>query len=112
MPKDKIHMGLQASIALALVLTGCTDNEDQNQSAYDESSQNDNQIANEEFSQHTLMVDEYKCSGCGKCIRFDPDHFVFNGVSRKAEVISNKNLDTENLTLAIAVCRDRAISII
>lgn len=56
-----------------------------------------------------LKIIPERCTGCGKCIRFDTEHFSFNMTSRKAEVISNKNLDSENLKTAVSVCQTNAI---
>lgn len=54
-----------------------------------------------------LSVITNRCRGCGKCTRIDPEHFeMING---KSSVISTKNLDSQNLKLAINNCPDRAI---
>ena len=54
-----------------------------------------------------LSVLANRCRGCGKCARLDPKHFeMING---KSSVISTKNLDSQNLKLAINNCPDRAI---
>ena len=57
-----------------------------------------------------IIVDENSCIGCGACISIDPTHFNFSddGLS---DVISNENLDTEDLTNAIESCPTNAISI-
>jgi ferredoxin len=59
-----------------------------------------------------LVIAEHKCSGCGKCAQIDPEHFVYDRTMRKATVISTKNLNSPNLTVAVSICRDRAIELI
>lgn len=56
-----------------------------------------------------IIVDENACIGCGACISLDPEHFSFSdeGLS---EVISCKNLETEDLKNAIESCPTNAIS--
>lgn len=58
-----------------------------------------------------LQVDDNKCIGCGLCISTDSKHFDFNdeGLS---QVISNDNLDTDELKNAMANCPTEAIEII
>lgn len=49
-----------------------------------------------------LYVDPNRCRGCGRCATIDPEHFVLR--LKTAEVISQNNLDSEKLTLAINSC--------
>jgi len=56
-----------------------------------------------------LAIDPQRCSGCGKCAMVDSEHFEMLGV--KAVVVSSKNLSSNNLAMAINMCRDRAISL-
>lgn len=57
-----------------------------------------------------INVKEEQCIGCGACIAIDPEHFDFNddGLST---VISNENLESNNLTNAIESCPTSAINI-
>jgi ferredoxin len=73
--------------------------------------QNDDQSANENIRQQSLTVNEFRCSGCGRCAQMDPEHFSFNRSTRKAVVVSSENLDSRDLALAISICRDRAIDL-
>lgn len=59
-----------------------------------------------------LSINEYRCTGCGKCARIDSEHFSMDSAGRKAVVVSTDNLSSHNLTLAISICRDQAIEII
>lgn len=73
----------------------------------------DTQITDQSSSQisatKTLSVSPYKCIGCGKCVRTDPEHFSLSG--RTASVISNDNLTSSKLTSAIYNCPGDAISL-
>lgn len=57
----------------------------------------------------SLAVDPNRCRGCGKCTQIDPEHFRLNG--KVAEVISQENLSSKALLLAISACKDRAINL-
>lgn len=57
-----------------------------------------------------IVVDESKCIGCGACVGNDPEHFEFND-NGKSCVISNDNLDSEALHMAIDCCPTEAITI-
>ena len=50
------------------------------------------------------------CIGCGACVAIDSEHFDFNeeGLS---SVISNENIDTDEVKNAVASCPVNAISI-
>lgn len=54
-----------------------------------------------------LSVLTNRCRGCGRCTRLDPEHFELIG--GKASIISTKNLDSQNLKLAINNCPTQAI---
>ena len=50
------------------------------------------------------------CIGCGACVAIDEEHFDFNE-EQTSTVISNENLDTDELKNAIASCPVGAISL-
>ena len=56
-----------------------------------------------------ININKEACIGCGSCVAIDPLHFDFSdeGLS---EVISNENIDTDNVKNAIASCPTNAIS--
>ena len=56
-----------------------------------------------------LTVNE-SCIGCGACIAIDSEHFDFNDEGFSS-VISNDNLDTDELKNAISSCPVNAIKI-
>ena len=82
-----------------------TNNFDDTSSSNQNLKQSDEDINTTSF--HKLSVLTNRCRGCGKCTRLDPEHFeIING---KSSVISIKNLDSQNLKLAINNCPDQAI---
>ena len=50
------------------------------------------------------------CIGCGMCIAIDNEHFDFQ--DNLSHVISNENLESDNLKNAIASCPVGAINVI
>ena len=54
-----------------------------------------------------INVSKERCIGCGACVAIDPEHFEFN--DNKSSVISNENLESENLINAIESCPTSAI---
>ena len=55
-----------------------------------------------------LNVNEDACIGCGACVSIDPEHFDFND-NGLSSVISNDNIETEEVTNAIESCPTNAI---
>ena len=55
-----------------------------------------------------LYVNEDACIGCGACVSIDSEHFDFNdeGLSN---VISNENIESEDVVNAIESCPKNAI---
>jgi NAD-dependent dihydropyrimidine dehydrogenase PreA subunit len=66
-----------------LSLTGCT-NKDMgiNNQPPDNSGIKDDVTVNETEVQKTLTISDYKCTGCGKCVRVDSEHFSIDYASR------------------------------
>lgn len=58
-----------------------------------------------------IKVTLEQCIGCGACVAIDPEHFDFDDEGR-SNVISNENMENENLTNAIESCPTSAISIV
>lgn len=58
-----------------------------------------------------IYVDESKCIGCGACVGNDPEHFDF-GDNGKSVVISQENLESDALHMAIDCCPTSAISMV
>ena len=57
-----------------------------------------------------LIVND-NCIGCGACISIDEEHFDYND-DRLSHVISEENLDTEEVQMAINSCPVSAIELI
>lgn len=57
-----------------------------------------------------INVDQVKCIGCGACVGIDSEHFDFND-SGLSTVISQENLESEDLEQAVEGCPTGAISI-
>ena len=57
-----------------------------------------------------LVVDNIKCIGCGACVGIASDNFDFDD-SGLSEVISQDNLDSEEVKSAIESCPTGAISL-
>lgn len=58
-----------------------------------------------------INVSEERCIGCGACVAIDPEHFEFNDEG-KSSVITNENLESENLVNAIESCPTSAIEML
>ncbi len=58
-----------------------------------------------------INVSEERCIGCGACVAIDPEHFAFNDEG-KSSVVTNENLESENLVNAIESCPTSAIEMI
>lgn len=72
--------------------------------------QDNNIITSNQNIAKTITISE-RCRGCGKCVNIDPEHFTLNRTTKKSEVISQKNLNSNNLSSAIAMCPAGAITI-
>ena len=57
-----------------------------------------------------VRVNQDGCIGCGACIAIDSEHFDFDSDGRSC-VISNENLNSDDLSNAIESCPVAAISI-
>lgn len=98
----------------ALFLTGCNDEKEPTAKveSINEEPQNDSQPVvsdNEISNQQELVLDTNKCIGCGKCAKIATANFKMNG--RKAEIISQENLENENVQKAIESCPVNAIKL-
>ncbi len=57
-----------------------------------------------------VNVSKDRCIGCGACVAIDPEHFEFDDEG-KSSVISNENLESDNLVNAIESCPTSAIEL-
>lgn len=58
-----------------------------------------------------INVSQDRCIGCGACVAIDPEHFEFNDEG-KSSVVTNENLESENLVNAIESCPTSAIEMV
>ena len=56
-----------------------------------------------------LYVNKEACIGCGACVAIDSEHFDF-GDDNLSEVISQENIESENVKNAMASCPTGAIN--
>ncbi len=58
-----------------------------------------------------IVINKNQCLCCGSCVGLDNEHFDFVD-DRFPEVISNENLESNDLNNAICACPTEAISIV
>ena len=133
--KKQIAIGSIAIASSAILLTGCTNNNNQNINTIIPESEINTQKNNKTEEQNlnandlesktantdstidsvksvkTKLSISSRCIGCGKCTMIDPAHFSSNGRGQKPTVVSQDNLDSSNLQRAIDNCPAGAISI-
>lgn len=105
----KIYLLFLMSIFVLNILTGCSS----------QSTKSDNESKKENGDTPVAAKDNIKthlsigsgCIGCNLCIRIDQEHFDFNKNSHIPKVISQTNLSSKNLQVAVNNCRVRAIII-
>lgn len=51
----------------------------------------------------------HRCTACGRCSLFDPEHFMDMGRGSMPKIISQDNLESLNLQKAIKACPANAI---
>jgi len=109
--KIKYIFSAIAGLFLLSLLSACSD-QAAITSSVNRNKSNSEELLNTGIDSRQLSIIEHRCSGCGKCVRVDPEHFSLDNTSRKAEIISNKNLSSSNLSVAISICRDQAIELL
>lgn len=120
-----IIVGFLAVVMVILIFSIYNINKDKtdniNNSSVVENSDNINSRNSTNIKQENAIVDtkvidkrisiSQRCRGCVKCINIDPEHFTLNQTTGKAEVISQNNLESNNLKMAISMCPAEAITI-
>lgn len=110
--KSKKSLSAFPVFVLLFSLSGCSGNNSANtETGLNNQNNQDSATITQTAAEKTLKITDYRCNGCGRCTQIDPEHFVFNNNIRKAEVISTQNLNSQNLTMAVSVCRERAIEL-
>ncbi len=57
----------------------------------------------------TIVIDSYRCSGCGTCTEMCPSVFVLNPLTEKAELIVPDQAVTAAILEAAAFCPEKCI---
>lgn len=106
-----IYYGIIPISLLILVLTVILtkDYQNENKTIISQNTNKEQIISDNVVNNQVLTVLPDRCRGCGKCAIIDPAHFQMSG--RVATVISQNNLNSDSLLMAISNCRDRAISL-
>ena len=104
-------LALAPLLLAAMALTGCARNDSASGGTDTAGDQVSDQAVSSAPSSQTLQIEANRCTGCGKCARFDAEHFSFNPATGRAQVISQSNLATASLDMAIAACQTRAITL-
>lgn len=107
--KKTIPVCLATLIALP-TLSGCANQDDATIQTNDQQD-SDNLTSISNVQETYLAVEQNKCIGCGKCVKFDPEHFIMNTATKKSTVISQSNLESTNLKSAISRCPVNAITL-
>jgi hypothetical protein len=111
--QQRIIFGAFPFFLVMATLAGCAKSDSDNAKKSSNSPDGSNKIlATQAVKVKTLALSEYKCTGCGKCVRIDAEHFAFNSSNRKAIVASTANLSSSNLAIAVSSCQVRAIELI
>jgi len=107
--KRAIPFCLATLIALP-TFTGC---DNQSEIIVQDNNQQDSDTTTsiEDVKEQYLAVNQNTCIGCGRCVKTDSEHFVLDSSIKKATVISQNNLTTENLKNAIDGCPVDAITL-
>lgn len=78
-------------------------------------SSNDNNSTGETTIDNKIIAKKLsispRCIGCGRCARADSEHFSVIE-HQEAQIMSQNNLDSSNLQMAISMCPENAISLI
>jgi ferredoxin len=107
--KKIIPVCLGALIAMPM-LAGCDSNEPVGTQVNQNSDNNNPQIVVQNQETY-LAVDTNKCVGCGKCVQTDPAHFIMDSNTQKSVVVSQSDLASDSLSVAISRCPVDAITL-
>ncbi|MFK7780585.1 MAG: ferredoxin [Candidatus Gracilibacteria bacterium] len=96
-------------------LTSCNSDKKLNNVSIEDNSIKPIKVTNTEIIKNTginkkLTINE-KCIGCGRCARIAPNNFVMNFKIFKAEVISQKNIDSKEIQYSVDTCPTDSIHI-
>ncbi|CAK8720957.1 Ferredoxin [Candidatus Electronema halotolerans] len=58
-----------------------------------------------------IIIDSYRCSGCGTCVEMCPEVFRLDSITEKAELIAAALPVTDAVYQAAAFCPEKCIQI-
>jgi ferredoxin len=58
-----------------------------------------------------IIIDSYRCSGCGTCVAMCPDVFQMDSMTEKAEVLTTSPVITDAVHQAAAFCPEKCIEV-
>ena len=58
-----------------------------------------------------IIIDTYRCNGCGTCIEMCPDVFRYDEANGKATLVDPDPVITEEVYQAAAYCPEKCIEI-
>lgn len=58
-----------------------------------------------------IIIDTYRCNGCGTCIEMCPDVFRYDEVNGKATLVDPDPVITKEVYQAAAYCPEKCIEI-
>lgn len=106
--KVQIYLLFVIAIFMMNILSGCTDNKSVSKGS---SKQDIAQISSNNTDSSSSLSIGSGCTGCGHCVRFDSEHFAYSDNGRIPQVISQSNLSSSNLQIAVNNCRVNAIKL-
>jgi len=109
MKKNKIHLFI-AMLFCVNILTACSNDISLDSSDNDEDQGVVDQVSDDVGEVEALTIG-HSCIGCGNCIHADSEHFSRESGQREPVVISQDNLDSSALAMAIKRCPANAIKL-
>ena len=58
-----------------------------------------------------IIIDSYRCSGCGTCVEICPEVFRLDSITEKAELVAPSPAVTDAVYQAAAFCPEKCIQI-
>lgn len=58
-----------------------------------------------------IIIDSYRCSGCGTCVEMCPEVFRLDSLTEKAELVAATLAVTDAVYQAAAFCPEKCIQI-
>jgi ferredoxin len=58
-----------------------------------------------------IIIDSYRCSGCGTCVEMCPEVFRLDSLTEKAELVAAAPAVTDAVYQAAAFCPEKCIQI-